>query len=195
MSDYTIIRRVSETLKNLLKEHFKGDPTLQNAVIDLGSPKEVGPATDVPHVSLWLYMVRRDPDRLNDLPRRLSTNQFAPQPLPLNLYYLVTPIAKDSIGEQILLGRVLQVFSDHARIVGTVQGISDLDPGDGELHINLEPLTLEEITRVWSALQESYQLSVSYLVQTILVDSARQPMLMEPVLVKEAQFAQIVRVD
>ena len=36
-----------------------------------------------------------------------------------------------------------------------------------ELKVRLEPLTLEEITRVWEALEGSYQLSVSYEVSVV----------------------------
>ena len=47
--------------------------------------------------------------------------------------------------------------------------------GDETLRITLEPLPLEELTRVWEALEESYQLSLAYTVQAVTIDSDREP--------------------
>jgi hypothetical protein len=43
-------------------------------------------------ISLWLYRIVRDSERLNDPPLRISSDAVKPPPLPLRLHYLITPI-------------------------------------------------------------------------------------------------------
>ncbi len=70
------------------------------------------------------------------------------------------------------MGRVLQVFHDHATVDGAV--LSDSFFGtEVAFRLSFQPLSLEELTRVWDALKEPYQLSVAYLVQFVDIDSAR----------------------
>ena len=59
--------------------------------------------------------------------------------------------------------------------------------------MNLETLTLEELTRVWFSLSEPYDLSVSYEVQVVSIDSDDEAVEEPPVLVRTSQYEQIVR--
>jgi hypothetical protein len=52
---------------------------------------------------------------------------------------------------------------------------------DTEIHIRLEPMGLEEITRVWEALEGSYQLSVCYEVSVINIEAENEPESVTPV--------------
>jgi hypothetical protein len=194
MSDFTAVRAVSLTLKDLLKDHITNstEPQLSGVGILLKSPKEMRESGST-GVSLWLYRVMRNEHRYNSTPPRASLDQRPSRPLPVNLYYLVTPITEEPEGEQTLLGRVLQVFNDHAALRGgdlkdTLEGAGD------ELRLTLEALSLEELTRVWAALKEPYQLSVCYLVQLVTIDSDHEPVECHPVLVRESTHTQILEV-
>ena len=129
-------------------------------------------------VSLWLYRLQRDEQTLNHPPRRVATNQFEQPPLPLRLHYLVAPIVSHETRpqapelEQHILGRVLQVFNDLGSLRGSTL-MADLAGQPLEIFVRLEPLTLEEITRVWDALDLSYQLCVSYEVSVVPIASGR----------------------
>lgn len=116
------------------------------------------------------------------------------RPLPLDLYYLVTPLRRDDPqSEQALLGRIMQTFHDHSLL--TAADFRDSLQGEsGELRLTLEMLTLEETTRVWSALLEPYQLSACYHVQAVAVESDHPPVQTPPVVAREAQYKQIVAV-
>ena len=117
--------------------------------------------------------------------------------MPLSLSYLVTPLAQEPAEEQILLGKVLQVFNDHAILRGAdLQKSSQVQPLElqDEIRLSLEMLSLEEITRVWNALQEPYELSVAYRVQIVNIESDREPIQTSPVLARESQYTQIVSV-
>ena len=132
-------------------------------------------------VSLWLYRLQRDAETLNHPARRSGTAERERRPLPLRLHYLVTPIVDHATRpqapelEQHVLGRALQVLHD----VGSLRGAllrDDLAGQSLEIFVRLEPLTLEETTRVWDALERSYQLCVSYEVSVvpILSGAARE---------------------
>lgn len=193
MSDYTAIEAVSSTLQDALRQHItlSGEPQLNGVPVDLRSPKDLQTANVTSAVSLWLYRVTRDPDLLNDPPRRIGPNEYLRQALPLHLYYLITPLSVDVGDRHVLLGRAVQVLHDlsiarGADLKGVLQGSGE------ELRVVLEPLTVEDLTRIWNALQESYQLSVSYVVQVVKIDSDREHIKTTPVLVKDVVYTQIL---
>jgi len=99
---------------------------------------------------------------------------------------------EDPEAQQTVLGKVLQVFNDHAILRGSDLQIS-LSGSTEELRLILETLTLEELTRVWDALQEPYQLSVSYLVQVVSIDSSNEPVVTSPVLTRNTTHSQILK--
>src|SRR5262249_4803471 len=124
--------------------------------------------------------------RRNDPPRPTSPTTFAHKPLPMRLHYLVTPITTranlgDPDTEQYLLGKVLQSFHTTPTMRGAdLKG--ELTGTEAELSVRLETLGLDEISRVWEALEGSYQLSISYEVALVDIDSAREPDNRTPVL-------------
>jgi hypothetical protein len=195
MSEFTAIRAVSKTLQALLQDAITNSPDLQlqGVPIELSSPRELRDAANnapVNAISLWLYRVARNGDLLNLPPERVD-DQVRRQPVPVDLFYLVAPITATSDNEQALLGRVLQVFSDHAILRGTDLK-DDLEGETTELRLIFETLSLEELTRVWSALGEPYQLSASFRVQVIRIDSELAAFRVEPVQQRRAQYHQIV---
>ena len=192
MSDYTVISAVSSTLQTLLTNNITNALAVPlNVPIQLYSPPEMDTVGQVPGISLWLYKVTRMAEMMNEPPERKSATQLARTPLPVLLHYLVTPMATDPLTRQTLLGRVLQVFNDHSILRGTdLQGV--LQNTTEQLRVNLEALTLEELSLVWEALGESYQLSVTYLVQVVKIDSDLELVKSRPVLEREVTYSQIL---
>jgi hypothetical protein len=195
MSDYPVISAVSQTLKTLMTTNItqSTDSQIKNVPIELLSPKEMEDANETLGVSVWLFRVSRMADMLNEPPQRISPTQYVKTPLPLLLYYLVTPIAGDPLTRHALLGKVLQVMNDHsilrgADLQGILQGTMD------QLRVVLETLSLEDMSLVWDALSEPYQLSVTYVVQLASIDSAEQPVNISTVLEKNTIYTQIVSV-
>src|SRR6266581_4810468 len=192
MSDYSVLSAVSSSLLTLLTNNITNALAVPlNVQIHLFSPPEMDKAGQVPGISLWLYKVSRMAEMLNEPPERKSPTQMARTPLPVLLHYLVTPMATDPLIRQTLLGRVLQVFNDHAILRGAdLQGV--LQNTKEQLRVNLEALTLEELSLVWEALGEPYQLSVTYLVQVAKIDSDLELVKSSPVLDKETTYSQIL---
>lgn len=192
MSDFTAVLAVGQTLKallvNAINQGAQTNSELPQVSCTLASPKEVRAttttSTPASALSIWLYQVRRNPDLVNDPPHRGSPNQVVPQYLPVDLYYLLTPIYTSTEGEQALLGMVLQTLYDNSIMSGSLLA-APLDPVLDQIRVTLEALTLEELTRVWLALDEPYSVSVSYHVQLARISSARQPMAISPVLTRE----------
>jgi hypothetical protein len=146
-------------------------------------------------LSVWLYRVIRDEQRLNDPPVRISPTQLRPVPLPLRLHYLVTPVTgqttNDPGTEQLILGKVLQAFYSHPVLRGAdLKG--DFEDTEVELKVRLESMTLEEITRVWEALEGSYQLSVSYEVSVVNIEPDLEPERVTPVQIAMPEYGVIV---
>jgi hypothetical protein len=191
MSDYSAISAVSLTLRELLNKNITlSTGVLSGIGIDLRSPKELQEA-GLNGVSVWLYKVSRMSEMLNEPPERRSANQIQRVPLPVELHYLVTPVLQDPLTRHTVLGRVLQVFHDNAILRGgDLQGV--LAGTSEQLRLNLEALTLEQLSLVWDALSEPYQISVTYLVQVVKIDSDLEPIRSGPVLERNAEYSQIV---
>lgn len=195
MSDYPVISAVSQTLRTVLTANItqSTDSQIKNVPIELLSPREMQDNNEVLGVSVWLYRVTRMADMLNEPPQRITATQIVRSPLPILLYYLVTPVATDPLTRHALMGKVLQVLNDHsilrgADLQGILQGTTD------QLRVVLETLSLEDLSLVWDALSEPYQLSVSYLVQVVCIDSALEPVHTSTVLEKNTQYTQITSV-
>ena len=146
-------------------------------------------------LSVWLYRVIRDEQRLNDPPERIGPGQLRPPPLPIRLHYLMTPVTNRKLGdpetEQLIMGKVLQAFHSHSVLRGADLRAEFIGT-EIELKIRLEPMSLEEITRVWEALVGSYQLSVSYEVSVVNIESDLEPEKVTPVEVALPEYGLIV---
>ena len=108
----------------------------------------------------------------------------------------MTPLMADhgtpdpSETEHEILGVVLQTFHDHQVLRGP--DLQDTLRGtDAELSVRLEQLSLESITRIWESLQRSYQLSVSYEVSVVYIDSRHQLEDLSPVTTVIPQYGLI----
>ena len=179
----TALLATSQTLADFIQKQLENDPNLRTffnpglggtMVVSLRNPEEMSEKNDQ-GLSLWLYRITRDEDRLNDPPERISPSLFREPPLPLRLHYLFTPVvdpgtANNAEIEQRVLGKVLQSLYGHPLFRGTDLS-GDFVGTDTELRTRLEPMSLEDITRIWNALERPYQLSVSYETTLIRIDS------------------------
>jgi hypothetical protein len=191
MSTYTAFEATSQTLKKLVQDRIDADHDLASTVtVLLKTPKEMGTEKGI---SLWLYRVVRNEFWLNNPPQRVDARQQRRTPLPFCLHYLVTPLLDLSETEQKVLGKVLQIFYDHPVVRG-VDLRGSLQNTAVELRVTLETLSLEELTRVWTALnsETGYQLSVSYEVQIVEIDSAIEAEEVAPVVELVPEYHVIV---
>jgi hypothetical protein len=199
---FQALHATSATLRDFLQTSIDADPFFGAATnpwthramrVRLQTPEEMTRNNGQEGLSLWLYRLVRDEERLNDPARRISSTQLQGPPLPMRLHYLVTPITNrqnegDPDTEQYLLGKVLQLF--HSTPVFRGADLRDQLVGTPvQLNVRLETLSLDEITRVWEGLNGSYQLSVSYEVGLVDIDAAIEPQRVSPVVVALPSYA------
>ncbi len=191
---HTALRSTTETLAELLRSCLSADLELSSffstaaggTMLVLPNTPDEMYTNGTQGLSLWLYQLIRDDQTLNLPRRRASADQLEYQRLPLRLHYLATPII-DSQGdgsaprlEQTILGKVMQCFHDTPLVSGALLK-DDFAGSDTRIAVRMEPLGLEEITRVWDALDRSYQLCVSYEVSVVTLQSQRQHEDLNPV--------------
>jgi hypothetical protein len=207
---HTSLRATSRTLQDYLQTGFVADFALApffdpiqggSMQVSLNDPEEMQ-SNHVEGVSVWLYRIERDEQRLNAPPTRPAPDRLTATPLPLRLHYLVTPIVTIDPAfplvspgrEQEMLGKAMQLFYQRPVLRGT--DLRDtLTGSDERISIRLEPMSLEEITRVWNALEQPYQLSVSYEVTLAFVAPDAQPLVITPVRIAEPMHGVIVSED
>jgi hypothetical protein len=172
---YQALSATSLTLREFLKNSLTSVGLIDGTKhVSLDNPQEM----EKRHhsgLSVWLYRIVRDDQTMNAPAERPSRNKVKRTCLPFRLHYLIAPILKtkgDSAEtEQQILGRVIQSLHDNPILRGSdLKG--NLEGKNLELYLRLEPLTLEEITKIWDALDASYQLCVSYEVSVVRIESA-----------------------
>jgi len=188
----TALRAASETLRQVLLNAMRADPALRllftpigAATVSLLDPDGMAAAGET-GLSLWLYRLMRDDQRLNAPPERIAPNRYRPTPLPVRLHYLVSSVMGDAAGGaapetlQQMLGAVLQAFHERPLLSGSLL-TGDFTGSNVELALRLESLGLEESARVWDSLDRPYQLSLSYEVSVVSIDTTAPEGLGPPV--------------
>jgi hypothetical protein len=179
MSGYQVIGAVDQTLHDLLWSEMQSDSVIISILtsedkITLEPPFKLVKETEPEHnfLSLYLYRVIESPEAKNQLPQALDSHRQVYPPLALNLYYLMTPITNSAENDHTLLGKALQIFYRNSILKGTpLKGI--LAGTDEQLRVILNPISLDELSNLWSAFLRPYRLSVSYEVKIAFIDSDR----------------------
>jgi hypothetical protein len=172
MADFAVISDVSTSLVTLLDTELRKDPLNARAVLDDLS----GAAPAGLTLTITLYEILEDgPSRNRPRPQQPAGTAVisTKPPMALRLHYLLTPWGGDSMTEQQILGRAMEVLYDDAILAGTVL-LGGLKGSADTLKITLIPLTLEDRARVWYAIQKSYRLSVNYEVRVVNLDATEQ---------------------
>jgi hypothetical protein len=166
-----VISAVSETL----------EARLTAGLSSLGNPPPIAQLHDLatvvtgdpPTVTLFLYQVIEDRSVRNRAKTTRIVNgnvMVSKQPLGLCLHYMVSAWGGDRHTEQRMLGRVLQVLYDDAILDGP-ELAGALAGTPASLNISLAQLELEDRARVWSAIGQTYRLSVNYEVRVVNIDA------------------------
>ncbi len=178
MSDYTAIADVGESLIELLRNNMRNLIPNQDEIV-LGSPGEIEAGDNV-RLSLFLYQVLENIYLKNQKMQTIDSTRSKHPPLALDLYYILTshPSAQkidrtdSTLNEHTILGRAMQILYDRTVLTGTdLKG--SLDKANVELHLTLNPLNLDDLTKIWNTFQgKPFMTSVCYLVTPVYIDSA-----------------------
>jgi hypothetical protein len=183
MSNSLAIAAVTSTIRNLLFAGVNAD--VPGTGVSTRPPDRVRTNGQENRVNLFLYQTSLDPAwRNQDMPGVSQPGEDGRPPLPLSLYYLVTAYAEndDEIVSHRLLGRAMSILHDHPVLDGAeikaALAESDLDEQIERVRITPQPMTLEEMSKLWTTLQTQYRISTAYQACVVLIESklpARAP--------------------
>lgn len=196
MSNTLAIAAVTAALQRLLNQYVP-----QNLPPDLPAefnPGELRVTTRAPdkarngtanQLNLFLYQTVINGGLRNlDMPGRSRPGEQAVPPLALDLYYLLTAYGRenDELNAQILLGQAMRILHDHALLgadeLRTALPGSDVHDQIERVRIRVQPLSVEELSKLWTVFQTNYHLSVAYQVAVVLIESRRAVRAALPVL-------------
>ena len=129
-------------------------------------------------VNLFLYHVEHSATWRNmDIPDRIKQGETGHPPLALNLYYVITAYGENGselIGH-LLLGKAMTLLHDHA-VFGRTEikdafALSGLHEQIERLRITPQPISLDEVSKLWTGFQTQYRLSAAYQVSVVLIES------------------------
>jgi hypothetical protein len=190
VSNFLAIAAVTASLSHVLQGAVGAD--VPGATVTTVRPDGNTAATHPPIVNLYLYHVSPNTAMRNaDLPMRRTDGSLVQKPVAaLDLHYLLTFYGDDAqLQPQRLLGSVVRTL--HTRPVLTrdlIQaaitdptfassvGQSDLEQQVERVKITQLPLSLEELSKLWSVFfQTPYALSAGYHAAVVLIDSEDRP--------------------
>jgi hypothetical protein len=172
MGDFGVVADVSTIIVDRLTEALK---PLDEDVPPIAELSDLSDTvqTPPPKLTVFLYEIAEDPTSRNRAPVR-SLPPDAPTtrkpPMALLLRYLITPWGGDQETQHRMIGKALQVFYDDAIWDGEELSGS-LAAGTDALHFTLTPLTLDQKSWIWYAIQKPYRLSLNYEVRVVNLDS------------------------
>jgi hypothetical protein len=190
MSNALAIAAVTSTLRNLLQDGFDADPDLPGVTVTTKPLDKARGANDNgSQVNLFLYQTMLDGAwRNRDMPGKVKPGETGFPPLPLTLAYLVTAygLNNDDVNGHHLLGRAMSILHDHP-LLGAAEIQAALPKND--LHEQIErvrltpqPLSLEELSKLWTTFQTQYRISAAYQASAVLIESTRPVVAAPPVL-------------
>jgi hypothetical protein len=177
MSDYSVIAELGDSLLSVLFSELNADSQISGLIdsedrISLESPADLENNNSV-RLSMYLYRILENPYMKNSFPVDGTGGKLRKAPLTLDLYYLLTPMVGTPREQMIVLGKTMQVLYDRPILEGADLSGSLGTTGEA-IRMVLNPVSLEELTRVWQALEISYRLSVCYLARVIILDSEQE---------------------
>lgn len=198
MSNYQALGGVSESLRALLLDRMElPADAVGNFRVSIGPPRPDAQvnidAAENPRVNLFLYRVEENASLKNQqIPGRGNSSAYGQPPLSIDLHYLVTGYGTreqqqgrfDETLAHYLIGSAMRVFHDFPVItedlvtVRAPLGTSVLhDSLQGEferIKITMESISLEDISKVWTALTLPFRVSSGYVVSVVQIEGTRR---------------------
>jgi Pvc16 N-terminal domain len=189
VSNHLGVAAVTKTLVGLLDPWIHKDPELADTRVTAAPPDKARDNGQTNQLNVFLYHAALSPAWRNmALPSQTNPNETGPPPLPLNLYYLLTAYGRDNsddLGHRVL-GRAMLLLHDHP-VLGAAEIKAALADNDlwqqvERIRITPQPLTIDEMSKLWTTFQTQYRISVAYEVAVVLVESTRASITPLPVL-------------
>jgi hypothetical protein len=196
MSNSLAIAATTATIRNLLLTQVpQRDNDLADLQVTTQPPDLARKGITTSQLNLFLYVTMINGAWRNmDMPRQVRPGENASPPLALNLHYLITAYGRGDTDNEAVshraLGGAMSVLHDHP-VLGRDEitlALAGNDLGNQFERLRITPITtpLDEMSKLWTALQTQYRLSVGYEVTVILIDS-RLSMSSAPPVIKRGE--------
>jgi hypothetical protein len=195
MSNARAIAAVTATLEAILGS-VTTDPDLNDTQLTALPPDKARGAITANQLNLFLYQILPNAAWRNmDVPGLVKPGETGIPPLAIDLHYLITVFGRENDNSQPfdhhLMGSAMSLLYDHALLgpeeIKLAFPGSDLERQVERVRITLQPLTIEEISKLWTGFATQYRLSVGYEVSVALIDSTQPVRTPLPVLTRGAQ--------
>jgi hypothetical protein len=189
MSNALAIAAVTATLSNLIAKSVHDLPNQNVTTKPLDKARASNANPD--QLNIFLYQtVLNAAWRNMDMPRQLRPGETGQPPLALNLHYLITAYGQgdDETRSHRWLGGAMSVLHDHpvlgAQEIQDALAESELQGQIERVRITPQPLSLDELSKLWTAFQTQYRISAAYEVEVVLIESTRPARTPLPVLTR-----------
>jgi Pvc16 N-terminal domain len=187
MSNSLAIAAVTKTLLNLIT---RGVHDMPGQKVTTLSPEKAR-KTSEDQLNIFLYHAPLNAAWRNmDMPRQIRPGETGQPPLGLNLHYLITGYGKDDdeiLGQQ-WLGKAMSILHDHpvlgAQEIRVALAESGLQDQIERVRITPQSMSADEMSKLWTAFQAPYRISMAYQVDVVLIESTRPAQTPLPVLTR-----------
>jgi uncharacterized protein DUF4255 len=191
MSNVEAIGAVTATLQGLLAGAFKDDEEFSETEVTVKPLDKARGDRNVAQLNLFLVQPTINGAWRNQpIPQQIKPGELGAPPLPLDLHYLLTAwgIGDEDLTAHQILGRAMSVLHDHA-VLGTEEIKAALKGNDlhrqvERVRITPQPVTIDEISKLWSSFATSYRVSSMYEVSVVLIESRLPAKAPQPVLTR-----------
>lgn len=202
MSNALAIASVSAVLKDLLNNaaiDHQLSSAVGNVTVSALPPDRVlvDGTTETSRINLFMYQVTQNQGWRNvDLPSRDASGQRTDNPpLGLDLHYLISAYGASELHAEILLGYALQLLHETpiltrdairrtlapaSPVTGSILPApldtltaSELADQVEQIRLTPEPMSVEEISKLWGAIQSHYRPTAAYQASVVLIESRR----------------------
>lgn len=189
MSNALAIAAVTATLRNLIVNSVHDLPNQNVTTKPLDKARTGNSSPD--QLNIFLYQtVLNAAWRNMDVPRQVRPGETGQPPLALNLHYLITAYGQgddDTLSHR-WLGKAMSALHDHpllgAQEIQDALQESELQSQIERVRITPQPMSLEEMSKLWTAFQTQYRISAAYQVEVVLIESTRPARTPLPVLTR-----------
>ncbi|MGH2398185.1 MAG: DUF4255 domain-containing protein, partial [bacterium] len=210
MSNFLAVGGVSATLQGLLRDRMElpAGMVRTDLQVTVSTPQSEDDtqAAEPTRVNLFLFRATENGALKNQMiPGQGHPSEYGHPPLSLVLHYMLTAYgATDDNGlvnetrAHFLLGSAMRVLHDYPVVTDGLMTVnsppteilhSSLRGEFEHIKICLDPISLEDLSKVWTALTRPYRLSSAYTVSVVQIESRRIKTLAAPVLTRRIHLA------
>lgn len=184
MSHRLAIAGVTAALKGLISDALAGPDIASIGGCVLSARPPDGSPTGDPHanmLNLFLYRLGDDGARRSATPPAGDARggRWGATPVALDLHYLISVYGARDMNAEVVIGHARQCLDDSPlidrdRLRGALGPLAMTGFADRieQLRITPEPLSIEDLSRIWTMIRAPYRLSIGYRVTALLRDGA-----------------------